>query len=313
MLIGLWQGLGKGLAERWITRVLTPAFAFWAGGAVAWAWNHLRGDISRRGWVAAFAPTTTALSHLPGVVQAGLAIAALLGVVVSAEVADRLTLPVLRLLEGYGWPGLVAGPLRKRAQALRSSARDIAADRLQQGNESSDPKLERTLREIPAVEALVMPTRLGNLLRAAEARPREVFGLDSVACWSHLWLVLDKDTRKEMAAVRTALDSGVRLCFWGALFTVWTVWAWWALPIAVVVAASAYYGSLLAAARTYGDLLAAAFTLNRFALYAALRWPSPPTPDAELKTGNEVNTYLWRGLAPETLSFQAPSVGTPQP
>lgn len=63
-------------------------------------------------------------------------------------------------------------------------------------------------------------------------------------------------------------NAGARGWLWGALFAIWTVWAWWALLVAAVVCAALYYGSLVPAARSYGDLVYAAFALHRFDLYA---------------------------------------------
>ena len=44
MLTALWSGLGDEFAKRWAARVLTPAFAFWAGGLVVLWWHaHAQG------------------------------------------------------------------------------------------------------------------------------------------------------------------------------------------------------------------------------------------------------------------------------
>jgi hypothetical protein len=83
------------------------------------------------------------------------------------------------------------------------------------------------------------------------------------------------------------------------LFGSWTVLAWWALPVAVVVAAAAYFGSLLGAAEVYGDLLTAAFDVHRGQLYEAARWQQPSGPDDEPAAGAALTEYLWRGTAPE--------------
>jgi hypothetical protein len=87
------------------------------------------------------------------------------------------------------------------------------------------------------------------------------------------------------------------------LFAIWTVLAWWALPISAVVAAATYYGSLLSTAEVYGDLVTAAFDVHRGQLYKAVRWPQPGGPDEESAAGAALTEYLWRGTAPEGLTF----------
>jgi hypothetical protein len=375
MLTKFWEGLGSKLAERWVSQVLTPAFVFWAGGLAAWVWGHLGDVIRREGWEAALDQAAETLQGLPTAAQVGLLVAVLLGLVVSAVVAERVTLPLLRLLEGY-WPWgrpkwlsswLVTRNVRRRASAY-GRAVELAAERDRQcltsdeyqeflalrerlaapavssgwfvgwrRNNAARPdaglesarwrlseltgrrdghglapeervercfgqqkeaelaRLEERLRRMPTSETLMMPTRLGNILRAAEERPRVKHGLDPVVCWPHLWLVMDKEARDEIVQARSSLDAAVKVWLWGALFAVWTIWAWWAVLVALVVTVSAYRVSLLSAAEVHGDLVEAAFDLYQSTLYKALRWPLPGSPAEEVEYGEAVTQYLWRG------------------
>lgn len=314
MLTTFWEGLGSKLAEQWAPRILTPAFVFWTGGLAAWLWGSLAADIRADGWAAALQRHTAKLQTLPVVIQVALVIAILLALVASAAIAERLTLPLLRILEGY-WPPRLSGWLQQhyftRRQAAYTRAGELAGKRddagLTPGEEAELATLERRLRRMPSTQALTMPTRLGNLLRAAEARPRQRYGLDTAVSWPYLWLLLDKDTQAELIQARGALNAAARVWLWAALFTVWTVWAWWALPVAVAVCAATYYGSMLSAAEVYGDLVEATFALHRTALYAALRWPPPASPEEEIPNGEAVTTYLWRGIAPAGLKFDVPT------
>src|ERR671923_45020 len=91
MLAGFWTGVGGKLAERLVATILTPAFAFWAGGLLAW--------VDREGW----ASVENWIADRSSGVQAALAIGSILLIAVSGLVVEHLTLPVLRFLEGY-WP-----------------------------------------------------------------------------------------------------------------------------------------------------------------------------------------------------------------
>jgi len=285
------------LADKWGLQVLTPAFAFWGGGAVAWYVGQQGLSSDHLTHLAA------SFSKLPGLAQGALLIAALMLVSGSGAVVAQVCPVMIRLLEGYGWPARLSRLPRTRAIRRRKEARERVTARQETGNQLADVRAEDVIRWTPAADDLVMPTRLGNILRSAEARPGETYGLDVAVCWPHLWLVLDSDSRAEITSARAAVNAGARGWLWGALFAVWAVWAWWALPIAAAVCLALYYGSMIPAARTYGDLLYGAFTLHRFDLYAALHWPTPATPELEPETGADVTTYLWRGIAPDSAAF----------
>lgn len=60
---------------------------------------------------------------------------------------------------------------------------------------------------MPAHANRLMPTRLGNVLRAAESGVEDKYGIDPVPCWPALWLVLPDETRTEVTAARASLDT----------------------------------------------------------------------------------------------------------
>ena len=64
----------------------------------------------------------------------------------------------------------------------------------------------------------VMPTQLGNILRAAEERPKNQYGLDTFICWPRLWLLLPESIKAELTEARMTLNTGARICLWSLLF-----------------------------------------------------------------------------------------------
>jgi hypothetical protein len=293
----LGQSFGGKLLDQLAPRVLTPAFAFWAGAVVAvWAAGY------GRSWIEGLGTLTT-------MEQLALLVAALSLIAASAVVAEHLTQPVLRFLEGY-W--VISRPLRSlqlrrlaraenRLQVLSGKA--FRGERLDRGQLAA---VEQRLHDLPGA-ASVMPTRLGNILRAAENRVRDRYGLDPVVCWPHLWLCLDKGAQEELVGARKDLDDGARLWLWSLLFAVWTWATWWALLVSVVGCIASYYGVILNAARGYGQLMQAAFDLYRRRIYQGINWPHPVDPEEERGAGEAVTTYLWRGFAPPGIRFTEPS------
>jgi predicted 3-demethylubiquinone-9 3-methyltransferase (glyoxalase superfamily) len=152
----------------------------------------------------------------------------------------------------------------------------------------------------------LMPTRLGNILRAAEQRPREKYGLDAIICWSRLWLLLPDAVKKDIQEARADLNTAARVWLWSLLFCLWifgsvplpptwpgTLWSLW--PLLGLFSAWFAYGWAIAAATTYGELIEAAFDLYRHLLYQSIRWNLPADPVAERQDGLKLTEYLWRG------------------
>lgn len=171
MLTDFWTGLGGKLAERWITLLFSSAFAFWAGGLAAWVWRYGRPQLSTGGWKALLARWAAALQVLPVVAQAALVVGLLLVIVVSSLIAQRLSAPVLRLLEGYWppWMDWLQEPLvrfrskkidRDNARLRQLAARDVS--KLTTKESAEYLKLDRRLASTPIVPNRRMPTRLGN-------------------------------------------------------------------------------------------------------------------------------------------------------
>jgi hypothetical protein len=300
MLTSFSTGIGAKLADRWVAAILSPAFLFWGGGlAAAGQVDHL----------------ATKFGERTGTEQVAIIVGAFVLVTVSGVVVEALALPILRVLEGY-WPR----PLDRlrRALTVRRSARiDRVANRwrelalaqrtrrLSDAERDEYARLDRRRSQAPLRRELRMPTRLGNVLRAAEQRPRERYGLDAIVCWPRLWLLLPETARTELSAARRQIDLRAEVWLWAVLFSSWAIFVWWA-PLVSVAVAAPVYRSLADSAVVYGDLVVATYDMYRGELYRAADWPRPVTPAEELAAGLWLSRYLARGIPPVGVAFDRP-------
>ena len=148
-------------------------------------------------------------------------------------------------------------------------------------------QLDRKYQRVPLASSQHMPTRLGNILQAFESRPAVRYGLNTELCWPRLWMLLPDGAKQEITEARSRLSFAAQVWIWGVLFTVWTAWAWWALPVGILTAILAYL-RMLVVAGVYGELLESCFDIHRHLLYTALRWPLPATPAEEHQRGTEL-------------------------
>lgn len=299
MMTSLWSGLGSKLAERWMELLFSPALAFWAWAA----WLALPPDH--------WADWERALNSGPSLHQALTLVAALVWVMLSAAVVRQLRFPTLRVLEGY-WPrvldrlrGWLKARVAARLERQQAEFQQLAGkgvDRLDDPQLGEYLRLDLALMQAPADPRYLMPTRLGNLLRAAEMAPRDRYGLDGVICWPRLWLLLPENVRNELTRARDGLDAAAELWLWGLLFLTLGGWSPW--PVAAGLILSLYaYRQALRAAEVYAALIQSAYDLHRFALYHALHWPRPANPAQEHAAGEALTQYLWRGSDRATSSF----------
>ncbi|WP_448594353.1 hypothetical protein [Thermoflexus hugenholtzii] len=295
MVEGLWENIGQALAKEWTVRMLAPAFAFWGGGLLAWASRSGWGNLAAW-WSARSVPE-----------QAALLVGGLLALAFSAVVMEWAQEGVLRLAEGY-WPfpfrGLrfaLARRWEKKAQRIEERWQELAEkcegnpEGLSPAERAEYARLDALRLRLPADPGRMMPTLLGNLLRAAEEHPWVRYGLETGVCWPRLWLLLPKEIREELAAARSRLNEATRLLAWSLLFVAWTVWAWWAAPVGLLLAGLAWRG-MTRAAWVYGDLVRAAFDLYHPLLFEHLGWPKPEGPE----DGRRLTEYLARGIHPRS-------------
>jgi Flp pilus assembly protein TadB len=306
VLTDFWKGVGGNLAEKWAAASI-PALIFWLGGALAW--------LSSAGGLSTLTASSSWFDKQPASTQLGVLILALLGVMASAVVVQQLTTPALRLLEGY-WPA-IADPVRWRLAARverRASRLDEEFQRVAETvadgsatvqQRATYVRLDAQLRRLPA-NGSYQPTTIGNTLRAAESRPVDKYGLDAVAVWPRLWLVLPEGTQKELAATRRSLDTAVATCVWSMLFVVFTAWSWWPLLAGSVLAVLVWRFWVPSRAALFADMIEATFDVYRTALYQQLRWPLPADPCAEHAAGRLVTEYLVRGLDDDEPKFTTP-------
>ena len=313
MLTAFWQAVGGKLADRFAA-VSVPALVFWLGGLAAWTVHQ--------GTLAAVTRQLEWLDRHGAGVQVAVLLTVLLGLVGSGIVVGEMAGPVLRFLEGY-WPRW-ADPLRLRLARRLADRATAEAPAWQKAYERVQPsarptaedlavyaRLERRRRRRPSSPSYFLPTPIGNILRAAERRPLDKYGLDAIILWPRLWPALPETLRSDLIAARTSLDRAAIASIWGVLFCAFAPLTLWAIPIGLGIAATAVAAVIPSRAQAFGDLLEAAYDQYRTALYTQLRWPLPANPRQEHAEGHRLTSYLWRGSDEMSPAFIPPAKGAP--
>ncbi len=295
-------GLSNQLAKSWLINLLTPLFLFWAGGLVV--------TLPKLG---GWQNTYEALNEFSQPQQIGFLIFSILFVLISAFLIEQWNFATLQFLEGY-WPFWLRNCFVELEKARKKKAeKQFQVLHKKMKNPGLTPqekeklvRVEEKLNNMPFKEEDIMATRLGNILRRAELLPFVKYGLDTVLCWPHLWLLLPEQVRQDLGEARNQLDTAVRFWCWSLLFTVSSLWSIWALPIGLLSALFAYYHWIINAARIYRDLLEATFDLYRFHLYSSLKFPLPATQEGEKILATQLNTFLQRGYYPPNFHYTLP-------
>lgn len=308
MLTEFWKSVGGKLADRWIT-VSIPALVFWLGGIAAWTYH--------RGGLHTLTSQTSWLGHQIAAVQAIVIVTALLAVAASAVLVNWAATPLLRLLEGY-WPrwakrlrdGL-AGWLAKRAATEQAAWQRAQADIQPPAIATAEQlatyaRLESRRRRRPSHAGYFLPTPIGNILRAAERRPFDKYGLDTVFLWSRLWPALPDTLRSDLLSAHAALVGAVTTATWGVMFCVFASFTLLAIPIGLAIALVSVIVIIPNRAQSFGDLLEAAFDQHRAILYLQTRWPLPNNPNEEHACGQQLTSYLLRGSNEPSPTFSPP-------
>jgi hypothetical protein len=234
-------------------------------------------------------------------------------------VLHPLQVALTQFLEGYWgvsrfWAGLRGNRIRhhvRRRQALRNQAYkeseivrkhyEVVDDHRNGGplgpehlenpalatRQSAHVAAQRLQDLYPTDVRDVMPTRLGNVLRAAEKRAGGSLKLDVIAFAPHLMMVAPRPHAEYVNDQRTALDLALRTClvcilgFAASLLYLWSHGLWLLVTLIPLGLAWLCYLGAVTTAREYGAALRLLVDLNRFAMYEQMRLPMPQTTDAE--------------------------------
>ncbi|MER5504810.1 hypothetical protein ABT052_05700 [Streptomyces sp. NPDC002766] len=221
------------------------------------------------------------------------------GSLVAGLLLQPLELASIRFLEGY-WSA--RGPLARLGrmgvwlQQRRKSRLAWQARRLQDGAPLREQARE-DLTRMPDRRA-VLPTMLGNRLRAAEERAGRPYRLDALRTWPRLYYVLSPETLQKLAEYRNQLDTMARFCIAFALAAPITaallaLHTWWLMvPLVFGVLSWLAYRSAVHAATTYGDAFSAAIDVYRLKLLTEMSVKAPENTDEE-RLLNQTLADLW--------------------
>jgi hypothetical protein len=226
-------------------------------------------------------------------------------ILVLSVVLFNMNTAIVRLYEGYPWQkAWIAKPflwqrrrhfrqatlLRRRIATLRRQLRlsglaDLSEARNAQG------QLGQFLNvAYPSQEDLVLPTRLGNVIRSFETYTTRQYGMPAIALWPRLQTVVDGNLATALDGTKTSFDFMIHTAFLSAVLTVLTasaglLWTpaphdlrhpWLAWTIIFGIISYLFYLAAIPRAIEWGTQVKAAFDLYRFPLLTKLGYELKP-------------------------------------
>ncbi|MCX5263338.1 hypothetical protein [Streptomyces sp. NBC_00199] len=317
------KGLVEPLARRWSGAMSGAVVCFWLVGIVFYLAGAPPRRIDCSGDDATEAHLVCLMTRHGGF-GIGVATALALGIVVMSALLTVWCAPgVLNLLSG-AWPDvpLLRWWARRRIAAHHGQrARVVAAMQPTTNNvlevrRASAASAAR--RHYPKGSATLQPTRIANVLAAAEQRVAERHGLDMELCWRPLVEVVDQAVRTRLESASSLIVTRAQAVLFAAGLLAWT-WllpAWWArgaYAVCCLLLVRIACRAVAAAVEAYCDAAEDTFLLHRTGLYCALGFPLPTTTQAERSQGRELSRYLAKRSLPPVAFDWTVSPVLPQP
>jgi hypothetical protein len=220
---------------------------------------------------------------------------------------------VIRVLEGYFLvrphaPAWIYYPLWPLSRLLVWRQR-AAFDKLtRQRKQREDAELRRVAAwrldlYFPPEEDL-LPTRLGNAIRAFELHSWKRYGLDSIGGWPRVERLLSEQERELLEDAQTEVaffvNSSLAAVFAGTLlFADWIALRaravedlWWLAPLAL---GYLFYRGGVEAATRWGDEVRSCMDMHRLTMYEKLGLRVPATNAEERELARAVNRFFLFG------------------
>lgn len=171
----------------------------------------------------------------------------------------------------------------------------------------------------PPTDDLILPTRLGNILRAAEAYPQSRYCADSVALFPRMVIAIEKDFMGHMdtandqcsfllnssllSAIFAALGFAVSIYLWLSPISDHSSLVYFLTGLASLVIAWFFYSASLMNVSKYGNLIRSAYDLFRFNLIEKLHLPMPEDSQKEKKLWGLISDFTTIGELYEEIPF----------
>ncbi len=133
-----------------------------------------------------------------------------MSVVTLALITSLASRPLYRLLEGYSLPETAARPLRRR-QRLRYRRLQVEVRRRRRGAVHRRGLAREELANYPADASRLLPTRLGNALKALETFGSDHYSLDSQTFWYEIYGSAPERNCRDADHARASVDFFVSL------------------------------------------------------------------------------------------------------
>lgn len=290
------------LDRRFLMFVFVPSLFFWSLLVIVWFAGQGELHVVATWW------------NTPEVFSKVVKISVFLGwVFIFALMMGGQSLNILRFYEGY-WVFPGADGLKKRGIEWHTSVLKDLNERVD-ADERAQKKISEAYEKIyhyyppPDDDNFdeVMPTRLGNILKASELYAKDRYEIDSVVIWSRLHKLFPTAFVEEIVLVRSALDfmliittlslvfsilSGLYLLIVGAEWWLFLICFWGGLMLAWLA-----YRSALSNAVLYASSIKAGFDLYRHELLKQLRLPLPKNDIEEKETWEKLGAFIYSNAA----------------
>jgi ABC-type multidrug transport system fused ATPase/permease subunit len=202
-----------------------------------------------------------------------------------------------RFLEGYVlWPSR----LKNRGVDKQKAKREELFDKIEASSSLPEKLRHRArLNQYPRDPDLILPTRLGNALRAGESYGWIQYGLSVVDLWTRLTAVAEDKINEQLSQSRAVLNFFIAMIWLSAVLSIATVvvsiwgghplYLLWLIPLALLV--PVWYRRAVAAVSWYAQGMQALADLTRGRLAEALGLSLPGTIEDERKLWTAFNDY----------------------
>jgi hypothetical protein len=242
-------------------------------------------------------------------------------VMVLSVMLYNMNTQIVRLYEGYPWKDAwIAKPFlrrrkrqfseaertRQRINTLRREVRLAGINADLNAARDAEGQLARLMNNYyPDRIDLVLPTRLGNVIRAFETYTTRQYGMPAINLWPRLQAVVDGNLAQSIDGAKTSFDFMIHSAFLSGILAVftagsglywktrefpdlWQPWLAWTILLGVI--SYVFYLASIPRAFEWGTQVKAAFDLFRFTLLLKLGYESKPTdPSDERRIWENLN------------------------